>query len=159
MLSLMTAALAVASIGVAAAPAGAAVAAAPARAAETCPTVRVSYNGLERGWLSGCFEAGRDGVGYYVVSDFQVKDVLDEPTENNVVYASIMVAYRNAAGTYYYQEYGPFAAPGDGPQHGVKPFAPLFEASGGRHTSYWADYIRITVTAPGKASQVSRFDV
>lgn len=151
MLSLMTAALvAVGSIG---------MVAAPAQAAATCPMVRVSYNGLERGWLSGCFEAGVDGIGHFVVSDFQVKDVLDEPTENNVVYATVMVAWRNAAGTYHYQEYGPFSAPGDGPQHGVKPYEPLFEASGGRHTSYFADYIRITVTAPGKAAQVSRFDV
>jgi hypothetical protein len=154
-LSLMTVALTVVGSVV--------VGASPAQAAKVCPTVIVTYNGYQRGYLEAvgwCFESFRDSRGYYLAAQFWVEDTLDEPNETNIVRATIMVAYRNAAGTYHYQEYGPFSAPGDGSTgNGPAEFAEFFEAGGGRHATYQPDYIRITVTAPGKASQVSRFDV
>jgi hypothetical protein len=118
-----------------------------------CDTWGVSFNNIARGYVSGCLntEINPATRKQRVVARFEVCDILDEPGETNVVRAEIMVAWEDIFDRENLR-YGSspwFSARGDGT--GCLSYTWTNDAPS--ESGLWgAQYARITVEAPGKAT-------
>jgi hypothetical protein len=125
---------------------------AAAVAGSTCEPVEVSFRGVHRGGVYGCYTSHVDSVGPYVSGYFGVCDDEDEPQETNIVRGEVVVAFSNGS-SWEYVSSGWKSAPGDGA--GCRWFDPFLWD--GPHASGWtARYLKITAEAPGKATVVER---
>ncbi|GAB3451311.1 hypothetical protein GCM10027436_49080 [Actinophytocola sediminis] len=112
----------------------------------------MSYRGIERGYLIGCFTAYKDATGPWVEGWFSVCDIADEPEETNIVRAQLVATFSDGSSPPQYGTQGWFSAPGDGA--GCTYYD--YSQDGPHNTAWYAQYMKITVQAPGKAETVER---
>lgn len=121
-------------------------------ASTICLHQDVSFRNIVRGHLEGCFTSGKDGNVPYVEGTFEVCDVVDEPAETNIVVAELMVGFTNGSSWQYGTQPG-FDAGGDG---GYCSYYYYYQP-GPAGAAWNANYLRVTVTAPGKNASVERY--
>jgi hypothetical protein len=119
-----------------------------------CDFWSVIYNNNERGRLAGCIGAGYDYNARvpFVSGRVDVCDFVNEPQETNIVRAQVMAAFTNGS-SWSYGNSPWYYAPGDGTGCTARPYSLHIRGPVG----VWsAEYVRITVEAPGKTTAVYR---
>lgn len=124
----------------------------PAVAELPCEPVEVSFRGIHRGGVYGCYYANNWSGGTSVTGEWGVCDDVDEPQETNIVRGEVVAAFSNG-NSWRYVSTGWRSAPGDGA--GCSSYVDVY-LEGPQQSGWTARYVKITAQAPGKAEAIER---